>query len=35
MLVIQIIKEQIIWTSESKFMGTTPKGVLENQIRPT
>jgi hypothetical protein len=34
MLAFQIIKEQLIWTSESKVMGKTPKGILENQIRP-
>jgi hypothetical protein len=34
MLAFQIIKENIIWTFESKVMGKTPKGVLENQIRP-
>jgi hypothetical protein len=28
------MKEQLIWTSKSKDMGKTPKGVLENQIRP-
>jgi len=33
MLAFQIIKEQLIWTSESKVMGKTPKGILENQIR--
>jgi hypothetical protein len=35
LLYFQIIKEKLIWISESKVMGKTPKGVLKNQIRLT